>query len=145
MWHLDFLGPIELWQIIRKTLKWTFSHNFFWIHLLGSIDFEISIISRILCILMFLIIAFKKCFKNLAYILTYLFKYVLPTYLPNYLPFPYICPTCLSTIYLPLSYLPTIYQSYLFIYLPTYRLPCFFPWTFLSITQIWNMLYEFFS
>jgi hypothetical protein len=33
---------------------------FFGIHLLGSIDFEISIISTILCILMFLIIAFRK-------------------------------------------------------------------------------------
>jgi hypothetical protein len=33
-------------------------------HLLNSIDFEIPIISRILCILTFLIIAFKKSFKN---------------------------------------------------------------------------------
>jgi len=36
------------------------------IHLLGSIDFEISIISRILCILMFLIIAFRKSLKNIT-------------------------------------------------------------------------------
>ncbi len=35
------------------------------IHLLGSIDFEISITSRILCILMFIIIAFTKSFKNI--------------------------------------------------------------------------------
>jgi hypothetical protein len=40
-------------------------HKFFWIHLLSYIDFEISIISRILCISMFLIIAFKKCFRNI--------------------------------------------------------------------------------
>jgi hypothetical protein len=32
--------------------------------ILGVIDFEISIILRILCILMFLIIAFRKSFKN---------------------------------------------------------------------------------
>jgi hypothetical protein len=33
---------------------------------LGSIDFEISVISRILCILIFLIIAFKKSFKDIT-------------------------------------------------------------------------------
>jgi hypothetical protein len=36
------------------------------IHLLGSIDFEISIVSRILCILLFLIIRFLKKFKNVT-------------------------------------------------------------------------------
>jgi hypothetical protein len=40
---------------------------FFGIHLLGSIDFEILIISILLCILMFLIIAFKKSFKNVTF------------------------------------------------------------------------------
>jgi hypothetical protein len=39
------------------------------VHLLGSTDFEISIISKILCILMFLIIAFKKNVKNVKLIL----------------------------------------------------------------------------
>jgi hypothetical protein len=43
--HFDFLGLI---------------------HFLGFIYFEISIISRILCILMFLIIAFRKSFMNVA-------------------------------------------------------------------------------
>jgi hypothetical protein len=36
---------------------------------LGSIDFEISIISKILCIFMFLIIAFGKSFKNVTLVL----------------------------------------------------------------------------
>jgi len=35
--------------------------------MLGFIDFEISIISKILCILMFLIIVFKKSLKNVTH------------------------------------------------------------------------------
>jgi hypothetical protein len=38
----------------------------FCIDLLSSIDFEISIVSIILSILMFLIIAFKKSIKNVV-------------------------------------------------------------------------------
>jgi len=53
----------------RKHLNEHFHKTFFWIHLLGSIDFEISIISRMLCILMFLIITFIKSFKNITLIL----------------------------------------------------------------------------
>jgi hypothetical protein len=56
----------------RKHLNEHF-HNFFWIHLLSSIDFEISIISRIFCILMFLIIAFKKSFRNVTLVLFFEF------------------------------------------------------------------------
>jgi hypothetical protein len=41
---------------------------FFGIHLLGSIHFEISIISRILCILMFSTIAFSKHFRNVMHV-----------------------------------------------------------------------------
>jgi hypothetical protein len=41
---------------------------FFGIHLLGSIDSEIPIILRILCILMFLIITFKKRFRNVTFV-----------------------------------------------------------------------------
>jgi hypothetical protein len=36
------------------------------INLLGSMDFDISIISKILFTLMFLIIAFRKSFKNVT-------------------------------------------------------------------------------
>jgi hypothetical protein len=39
---------------------------FFGIILLGSLYLKISIISSILCILMFLIIAFRKSFKNVT-------------------------------------------------------------------------------
>jgi hypothetical protein len=38
----------------------------FGIHSLGYIDFEISIISKILNILMFLIITFRKSFRNVS-------------------------------------------------------------------------------
>jgi hypothetical protein len=46
----DFIGPIELFKFV--------------INLIGSIDFEISII--LLCILMFLIVTFLKSFKNVT-------------------------------------------------------------------------------
>jgi hypothetical protein len=67
MSHLDFLGPIELLKNHKKHLNKYF-HNFVMNTLLGSINFETSIISRILCILMFIIIAFIKSFKKLTLI-----------------------------------------------------------------------------
>jgi len=63
--HLDFPKPIKLWKIIGIT-QMNIDQNKFWINLLGSIDFEISITLRILCILMFLTIAFTKSLRNVT-------------------------------------------------------------------------------
>jgi hypothetical protein len=62
--QFNFPRPIELWKIIKKHLNKHFRYFFMNTSILGVIDFEISIILRILCILMFLIIAFRKSFKN---------------------------------------------------------------------------------
>ncbi len=40
--------------------------NFFWDTFIKFHKFEISIVSRILCILMFLIITFRKKFRNVT-------------------------------------------------------------------------------
>jgi len=53
----------------KKHVNKYFHKYFSWIHLLGSIDFEVSIISRLLCTLMIVIISFKNSLKNVVLIL----------------------------------------------------------------------------